>query len=473
VKNGIFICPLQDNMKVAQNDIIQLPMNRMAEDVAEFVSSINVSTEKKPTHPCDNCDGNEGINWCDKCGYHYCESCTESVHAPKALRSHAIIPTVEKIQSFCMDHPGEKLTLWCKKCETLLCRDCLYSQHKYHTHVSLDEAASAAKGKFQETVQEIDEIRRNSKASLEMTKCVINQQRKVISQEKEYIEQTFADLQRILEERKRTIIQELDDNESQTMNILNRQRAIINQHLNLTIVQELCIKKMLDSNNPLQILKFKSILYRNYNDFVEQFNKIDDGYIIKTHILKKYGIDIDRILDMIAQLGHIKSTPYIIKADGATIKTLSLDISRVGINTGPTTQESNIARGYKFLLKKSLELRSIQIHSDHLGQITGFIVNDAGIVVQKGTINSTNATKKWLRIPLEYEIQNNYSVLVVTPSDHGSYTYKIGDNQPRVINQYCTVESQYAQSVTQINVGSKLTIENNISSIDMKLDIEE
>jgi hypothetical protein len=308
-----------------------------------------------------------------------------------------------------------------------------------------------------------------------MTKCIINQQRKVVTKEKEYIEETFADLQRILEERKRTIIQQIEDNESQTMIILNRQRATINQHLNLTVVQELCIRKILDSDNPnpLQMLKFKSILYHNYNDFVEQFNKIDDGYVIKTHILKTYGINIDQILDMIPQPGHIKSKSYIVKADGATIKTLSLDISRVGANTGSITQESNIARGYKFLLQKSLELRSIQIFSDHLGQITGFVVNDAGIVVQKGTMNSTNATKKWLRIPLKCDVQNNYTILVVTPFDNGSYTYKNGDDQPRMINQHCTVESKYVQCETQINIGSKMTIENNISSIDMKLDIEE
>jgi hypothetical protein len=42
-----------------------------------------------------------------------------------------------------------------------------------------------------------------------------------------------------------------------------------------------------------------------------------------------------------------------------------------------------------------------------------------------------------------------------------------------MINQHCTVESKYVQCETQINIGSKMTIENNISSIDMKLDIEE
>ena len=193
VKNGSFNCPLRDDMKIAQNDITQLPINRTAKDMVEFVLSINLSTDKKLTHQCDNCDENEGINWCDKCAFHYCESCTKSVHSSKALQSHTIIPSVEKVQSFCMDHLDEKFKYWCKQCEVLVCRDCLLFQHKDHTFLPLKEAASEAKTKFQETVQEIDEIKRNLTTFSETTKGIINQQREALRQEKQNIEQTFAE----------------------------------------------------------------------------------------------------------------------------------------------------------------------------------------------------------------------------------------------------------------------------------------
>jgi hypothetical protein len=165
------------------------------------------------------------------------------------------------------------------------------------------------------------------------------------------------------------------------------------------MVQELCVRKMLDSNDPLPILKFKSALYRNYNRFVEQYNRIDDGYIVKIHLLKKYDKDIEQILQIISKIGHSDSTSWMIKGDSVTIKISSIDISIVGGETEFITKEGNYARGYKFTLKKSLKLRSIQIHSDQVGQITGFVVNDAGIIIQKGTLNSSNATIKWLRIP--------------------------------------------------------------------------
>jgi hypothetical protein len=460
-------------MKIVQNDITQLPVNETAKDMAEFLLSINLSTDKKLSYQCDNCSENQAVNWCEKCTLHLCQTCTGSIHAMRALQSHPIIPLVEKVQSICMHHPDQQFKYWCKKCQVLVCRDCLLFQHKYHTFSSLEDAASQAKAKFHETVQEIDEIMRNLTTCSETTKRIINQQREVIRQEKQDIEQTFASLQLLLEERKVEIIRQLEDNELQTMNTLNRHRVTINQHINLAIVQDLCLKEMLDSNDSMTILKFSSALYHNYSHFVEKYNKIDDGYVIKTHLLNKYDKDVQQLLGIILRFGHINSRSWMIKGDSVTIKTLSLDISRVGGNAGSIMREENIARGYKFSVKQALKLRSIQIHSDHVGQIIGFVVDDTGIIIQKGTINSTHAAMKWLRIKLKCDIQNNYTILVLPPSDNGSYTYKNDDSQLRIINQNCSVESKYVHSVTQINVDSKLTVDNSTYSIDMILDIEE
>lgn len=99
-------------------------------------------------------------------------------------------------------------------------------------------------------------------------------------------------------------------------------------------------------------------------------------------------------------------------------------------------------------------------------------MNDTATIIQKGTITSINATMKWLCIPIECNVLNNYSLLVITPSDNGLYTYKPGDNQPRMINQNCFAESKSIQSITQINLGSKIITDNNNFSIDMMLDVE-
>ena len=111
------------------------------------------------------------------------------------------------------------------------------------------------------------------------------------------------------------------------MNILDQQQNTIDQHLNLTIVQELCIKKMLDSNDPMQILKFKSTLSHNYKDFTEQYKKIDEGYTIASHTFEKDDKDVEQILGIISKLGKINSKSRAVKRDGFEISP-QLDISK-------------------------------------------------------------------------------------------------------------------------------------------------
>lgn len=472
VTNGNFHCPSHDDIEISQKDISKLPINQTAKDMVELVSSINLSPDKKTNQQCDNCDDNQAVNWCERCVSHFCQTCTDSIHSNKRFQSHVIVPLLEKIEAFCMDHSSEKFTYWCRKCEALVCRECLLFKHKFHTFSTLEDAAAETIGKFHETIQELDEIKRNLTTCLSTTKNTIHRQRKAIEQEKQDIEQIFDNLQYKLEEQKLAILKKLEEGDLQTANILNRQRISINQHLNLTTVQELCVKKMIDSNDAMQILKLRSALYRNYHDFVEQYNKIDDGYMIGIHTVKKFTKDIEQILQIISNFGDINTTTWMIKGSDATIKTTLLDISKVGGEIAYLSKENTIARGYKFILKKLLKLRSFQIHSDQIGQITGFIVNDAGVIIQKSTIASTNGTMKWLRIPIECDIQNNYSLFVLTSSDHGSFTYKLGDNQLRMINPNCLVESKYVQSTIHINVGSTVIVDNNAAAIDMILDVE-
>jgi hypothetical protein len=229
---------------------------------------------------------------------------------------------------------------------------------------------------------------------------------------------------------------------------------------------------MLDSDDPIQILKFKSTLSHSYRDYTEQYAKIDEGYTIKSQTFEKEDKDVEEIVKKIETLGSTISKSHAVKRVGIDMEWSNLDVSRANGITALISKKDNRARGYKFTLKKSLKLRSIQIHSNQVGQIIGFVVDGAGIIIQKGTMNSTTATMKWLHIPLECDVQNNYSVLVLTPPDNGSYTCKKGFSLCRMVNRNCLVESKGAHLVPQINVGSKVTVDHNIYSIDMILEVE-
>jgi len=474
VIDGKITCPLRDDTTINENEIDKLPLNRTAKDMVNFLLSINPSLDKKAYYQCENCNDKQAVNWCEKCTTNFCESCTKSIHSIKIFQSHLVVPLSDKTNSFCLEHSDEKFKYWCNQCEVLVCRDCLLFKHKDHIFSTLHDAATDAKAKLEKTSHEINEIKRNLTQFSTTTKHAIDRQREIVRHEKQNTEQTFDTLQRSLEERKHTLIKELEDEELQTIKILNRQQNAIDQHLNLTILQELCIKKMLDSNDSMQVLIFKSTLSHNYTDFTEQYKKIDEGCIIMRHTFKKDDKDFDQISEKISELGNIKSKPHVVKRDGITVKTRPLGISKVSESSSDSiSKEHNIARGYKFSLKQPMRLRSIRIQSDHVGQIIGFVVDDVNTVIQKGTINSINATMKWVIIPIECDLKNNYGVFVLPPSDNGSYTYKNGNHQFRTINENCSVKSKYCNIATQLNVGSQLTIINNTHSINMIIDIEE
>ncbi|UJR20835.1 hypothetical protein I4U23_023946 [Adineta vaga] len=474
IQDDKVICPFQDDEIIDQNDIDKLPINRTAKDMVDFLLNINPSLDKKTYYPCENCNEKQALNWCEKCGTNLCEACTQSVHAIKIFQTHTIVSLSNKILSFCSEHVDEKFKYWCTQCDTLVCRDCLLFKHKDHTFLPMKDAAADATDNFEKVMHEVNEIKRNLTQFSNTMKNAIERQREIVRYEMQETAQLFANLQRLLEERKCVLIKQLEDEQVETMKILSQQQMKVDQHLKLTTVQEFCIRKMLESSDSVQILKFKSILIHKYKEFSEQYEKIDEGCIIQRHTFKRDDKDLEQLADMILRLGNIKSKSHVVKKDGITIKTIPIDLSKISDNrTDVISKEQNIARGYKFSLKQPMKLRSIRIHSDHVGQLIGFVVDDTNSVIQKGIINSVNATMKWVTIPIECEIKNNYGVLVLPPSNSGSYTYKNGDNQFRKVNDNCSVKSKLCSITNQIILSSQLTVINNTHSISMIIDVEE
>jgi hypothetical protein len=340
----------------------------------------------------------------------------------------------------------------------------------------LKDAVPIAKSEFQETMQKSNQIEKKLEVFLTTTKEVIDDQRELADREERNIEETFAKLHQLLEERKRTMIQQLKDQVLQTKNLLDNQQAVIDQRLSLTTLQQLCIQKMLDSNDSIRILDFYSNFYQNYNNFDEQYTEINEGYTIKTYLFKKDERDIEQISNIISRLGYTTATVRVVKDDNVTTKTSPLDILGQCINTRSSREfnfsgENNIARGYKFRLRKTLRLQSVRVYSNQIGQITCFIANDTGVIIQNSTINSTEPIMKCLSIPIECDLRDHYSVFVVTSANNGLYTCKNGDNHHRTVNENCSVESIYTHPVAQVTIGSRILLYNSNTAVYMMLDI--
>ncbi|UJR20834.1 hypothetical protein I4U23_023945 [Adineta vaga] len=473
VQNGRLSCPFRDNQIVDQNAIEQLPINRTAKDMVGFISNINSSKPKKSDDVCGNCNENSAVNWCEKCGFHYCESCTKTVHSIKALQSHKIVPSSDKTTSFCSEHTDEQFRFWCTKCSTLVCRDCLLFEHKDHKFLPIKDAAAGKKVELEQMAQELFRMKQNLIQFSDVTKNAIAQQYEIIRHEKQTIQQTFADLQRLLEERKDVLIKQLHDEQVETMKILTQHQMKIDEHSKLTTVQEFCVRKILDSSDSVQILKFKSNVSQDHKNLTEQYQKIGEGCTVQRHTFQRDQKDFENLAQICSTYGHIQSEMYLVRRNAIINRLVPLDISKPNGPSTPTSKTMNWVRGYMFTVKQPIQLGAVRIQSDYRGRHIGFVVNDDGVVIQHETIHSDNTNMNWITIPLICEIKNNYSVFVWALSGNGSYIYKDGDTQWRVINQNCSVKSAAIQAVTKIIRGLGVTTTDNRFAINMILDIEE
>jgi tripartite motif-containing protein 56 len=472
VKDGQFNCPLQDNQTVDQNDIDQLPINRTAKDIGDLVASITSSTNENSRHLCENCSEAEAVNWCDQCLVHYCESCTKSIHSNKALQSHVITLSSEKTNSFCLEHPDEKLKFWCTQCDALVCRDCLLFKHKDHEFLSTKDAAVKATVKLEAAMKQMNDVKQNLRQVAQTTKWIMQQQMEMVEREQQTIQQTFADLQRMLEERRCQLIKASDERQAEAMETLIQRQNSIAEHLNLVTAQELCIEKTLVSTNPIQILQLATALSQNSQQVFDQSQTIDDSCMTPKHLFKRDASMLNYLADIISKLGSSQSNTCGINANENTAKRRPLDISMPGEESQLTPKNVNWPRGYTFRLKKALKLRAIHIHSDYNGPHLAFVVGADGIVMHTAVVSSNDTTLKWITVPLQCDIENMSSVLVWAELGNGSYTYKSRNNPIRAINADYSVTSTAVQSTARIRKGSRQTVCDNVYSIDMVLDIE-
>ncbi|CAF1064393.1 unnamed protein product [Adineta ricciae] len=468
-----FVCPLRDGLTINQNEIDALPLNRVVNDMVDFVNSTNRAREQESANLCENCSKEPAVNWCEQCAFGYCVSCTKSVHSIKALQSHTIVPFSNKSMAFCLEHPDEKFRYWCSQCETLVCRDCSLLKHKDHTLLSTKDAAADRKVELDATIQELMEMKQNLIRLSDETQRIILQQVGTIRFEKQAIDEAFNYLQRLLDERRTALANSSDNQQTQTMRILTEQQMKIDEHLKLAAAQEFCARKVSDSSNPIEILQSQSNLLQNHLNLIEQYQKLDEGCTINQYTFKTDSKTQKCFAEMISTYGCIEKKVQIVKRNDIPSISTPIDLSKLNGTSALTGRETNWVRGYKFSLKRPVKLHAIRIKSDYRGPHVGFVVNEADRVVHHTTIHSFDANMKWVTIPINGDLADNYSVFVWASSGNGSYMYKEGDTQFRVINSSCSVKSVAIQCVTKITNGLLLAVIDNRFSIDMIVDIEE
>lgn len=464
VKDGKFTCSFQDKQIVSLSDIDRLPINRLAKDVIEYMTSLTTSPASHTRRLCDNCTHTAATKWCQNCAVYYCGPCAECVHKVKALQSHVITISIAKTNTYCPDHPDQQFRFWCTPCTTLVCGDCLLLTHADHPRIHAVKAAETFSSEIRGLLSRMGETNDALRELDREIQWSVEQQADNLSTQQQNIEQAFAALALRLEKRKRALIQELHQGHKDTKTVFDQRQAMVNEHLHTLTVRELYIGELLAVADPVQMLSFKATRLQNNKDLVEQCRASNKSVASQGCTFISDAKALSDLTAAVAQFGSIQ------KASGNT-RVLGFSTPAADLLLTPTNL--NWARGYTFALKRPLKLQAIRVQSNYQGVHVGFVVDASGTVVHRAMASSPDTTLKWLSIPLQGSVANEQSVFVWVERGNGSYAYKNRSTTMWRIDAECAVASKDIQSVTQISTGSTVTAQNNTYCIDMILDLAE
>ena len=217
--NQPFACPeCRSDTFLPQNDPDQLTTAFFVNRLIELHSKME-KAHGKVEALCELCAGNKATAFCRQCAEFICDKCTEAHHRMKMFAGHKVA-TLEELKEGgakiavkqapppkCEIHDEQK-KIYCYDCKHLICRDCLLDDHTGHKYEFVKKAAPAIKQKLAERLVPLKEVRVNlcdANKSVKSTKSDTESQG---ASAVDKIEQSFQQLNRLLEQRKREILEE-------------------------------------------------------------------------------------------------------------------------------------------------------------------------------------------------------------------------------------------------------------------------
>ena len=131
-----------------------LPKNRALESIVDkYGENKNITTM---CQLCDGADIKESTVMCEQCEVFYCNDCRESCHPARGpLAQHNLVPPCDGkpllrnkhkiMESKCLEHTEENLSLYCILCKTTICCVCAYDGR----HINHDAQPLGACSKIQ------------------------------------------------------------------------------------------------------------------------------------------------------------------------------------------------------------------------------------------------------------------------------------------------------------------------------------
>ena len=222
----MFQCPIcEEDTSIPVGGASVLPQNLhlgFEVEVAGYMSKMVNNSEVC----CDECmDGSNSLAvvFCCSCHQFLCKHCHNPHKHSRHLSKHNMVgldqdgarqlhTTMKPIDHYCSQpsHEENQLNFYCETCSMLVCRDCTTVTHKCH---SVEEISTVAKTHQMEITGALENAK---EAVTKLTEAIKGNNRMIeqveISKQTSFlaINQAFEILQQTLEERKRTLLSELE-----------------------------------------------------------------------------------------------------------------------------------------------------------------------------------------------------------------------------------------------------------------------
>ena len=223
----MFQCPIcEQNTSIPVGGASVLPQNLhlgFEVEVAGYMSKMTSNSDVA----CDQCaegSSDPAVVFCCACHHFLCAFCLEHHKRNRIWSKHKIVgldqegarqqlhTTMKPRDRYCSqpNHEDNKLNFYCETCSLLVCRDCTTVTHKSHSVKEISTVAKTQKMEISGALEDAKEVVTKLTGAIDDDNRIIEQVE--ISKRTAFlaINQAFEILQQRLEERKKTLLSELE-----------------------------------------------------------------------------------------------------------------------------------------------------------------------------------------------------------------------------------------------------------------------
>eukprot|EP00731_Ephydatia_muelleri_P034027 Em0045g12a len=222
----MFQCPIcEQNTNIPVGGASVLPQNLhlgFEVEVAGYMSKMTSNSDVA----CDQCaegSSDPAVVFCCACHHFLCAFCLEHHKRNRMWSKHKIVgldqegarqlhTTMKPRDHYCSqpNHEDNKLNFYCETCSLLVCLHCTTGTHKSHSVKEISTVAKTQQMEMTGALEDAKEVVTKLTGAIDENKRIIEQVE--ISKRNAFlaINQTFEILQQTLEERKKTLLSELE-----------------------------------------------------------------------------------------------------------------------------------------------------------------------------------------------------------------------------------------------------------------------